>query len=167
MIHLSTYTQAMDGLFVDTLQEMVGAEKSVIQALPVLIGKSVDPAVKREIEFQLRASGRLAGRLEQVYRLAGIGTVAGACQTVDKIIDDVNRATSAAERKDSVDALILAALLAIKRYKIAYYETLLSWAKLLDRIDCVQLLEKNVLELKEAGEQLDLLMQTHKGHLAT
>ena len=77
-----------DALFVHLLQDICYAEQQITKALPQMIEKAADPAIRTAFEIHLRDTKGQIGRLEEVFRLHGTEAKGAPCQAIDGIIKE-------------------------------------------------------------------------------
>jgi ferritin-like metal-binding protein YciE len=146
--------QTMDDLFVHTLQDMYYAENQIVQALPEMIEKANDAALKQGFQSHLGETKTQIKRLEQVFKMHGAEIEGVDCPAIDGIIEEADDVAGEVEDDRVLDAALIAAAQAVEHYEIARYGTLIAWAKELGREDCARMLEKNLEEEKAADEKL-------------
>jgi ferritin-like metal-binding protein YciE len=146
--------QTMDDLFVHTLQDMYYAENQIVQALPEMIEKANDAALKQGFQSHLGETKTQIKRLEQVFKMHGAEIEGVDCPAIDGIIEEADDVAGEVEDARVLDAALIAAAQAVEHYEIARYGTLIAWAKELGREDCARMLEKNLEEEKAADEKL-------------
>jgi ferritin-like metal-binding protein YciE len=151
--------QTMDDLFVHTLQDMYYAENQIVQALPEMIEKANDAALKQGFQSHLGETKTQIKRLEQVFKMHGAEIEGVDCPAIDGIIEEADDVAGEVEDARVLDAALIAAAQAVEHYEIARYGTLIAWAKELGREDCARMLEKNLEEEKAADEKLTAIAE--------
>jgi ferritin-like metal-binding protein YciE len=146
--------QTMDDLFVHTLQDMYYAENQIVQALPEMIEKANDAALKQGFQSHLGETKTQIKRLEQVFKMHGAEIKGVDCPAIDGIVEEADDVAGEVEDDRVLDAALIAAAQTVEHYEIARYGTLIAWAKELGREDCARMLEKNLEEEKAADEKL-------------
>ena len=146
--------QTMDDLFVHTLQDMYYAENQIVQALPEMIEKATDAALKQGFQSHLGETKMQIKRLEQVFKLHGAEIKGVDCPAIDGIIEEADDVAGEIEDRRVLDAALIGAAQAVEHYEIARYGTLIAWAKQLGRNDSARLLEQNLAEEKAADTKL-------------
>jgi ferritin-like metal-binding protein YciE len=146
--------QTMDDLFVHTLQDMYYAENQIVQALPEMIEKANDAALKQGFQSHLGETKMQIKRLEQVFKLHGAEIKGVDCPAIDGIIEEADDVAGEIEDRRVLDAALIGAAQAVEHYEIARYGTLIAWAKQLGRNDSARLLEQNLAEEKAADTKL-------------
>ncbi len=152
--------KTMDDLFVHTLQDIYYAEMQIQKALPKMIEKASDPALKAGFEKHLQETAGHVQRLEQVFEMHGAEKKAVNCPAIDGIIKEANEIIGDIDDKRVLDAALVAAAQAVEHYEITRYGTLIEWAKDLGRADCAAVLKKTLDEEKATDKKLTDLAQS-------
>jgi ferritin-like metal-binding protein YciE len=152
--------KTMDDLFVHTLQDIYYAEKQILKALPKMIEKATNPALKQGFETHLRETEGHVKRVEQVFEMHGAERKAVDCPAIDGIIKEANEVAGEIEDKQVLDAALIASAQAVEHYEITRYGTLIAWAKELGREDCASVLQQNLDEEKATDEKLTELAES-------
>jgi ferritin-like metal-binding protein YciE len=152
--------KTMDDLFVHTLQDIYYAEKQILKALPKMIEKATNPALKQGFETHLRETEGHVKRVEQVFEMHGAERKAVDCPAIDGIIKEANEVAGEIEDKQVLDAALIASAQAVEHYEITRYGTLIAWAKELGRADCASVLQQNLDEEKATDEKLTELAES-------
>jgi ferritin-like metal-binding protein YciE len=153
--------KTMDDLFVHTLQDIYYAEHQILKALPKMIEKASNPALKQAFETHVRETEGQVRRLEEVFRLHGHEPKGVDCPTIDGLIEEANEIIGDVDDAEVRDAAILASAQAVEHYEITRYGTLAAWAKQLGRADCAALLHQTLEEEKATDEKLNLLAESN------
>ncbi len=151
--------KTLDDLFVHQLQDIYYAENQITQALPDMIGKATDPALKSAFKKHLAETKEQIKRLEQVFRKHGVSIAGTECPAIDGIIKEANDVTSEVADRNVLDAALIAAAQAVEHYEIVRYGTLVAWAQQLGRPDCADLLQQNLEEEKETDKILTVMAE--------
>jgi ferritin-like metal-binding protein YciE len=151
----------MDDLFVHTLRDIYYAENQIVKALPDMIEKSGDPALRQGFESHLAETKGHVRRLEEVFRLQGKDPSGVDCPAIDGIIDEADDVAGEVDDPRVLDAALIAAAQAVEHYEITRYGSLIAWAKQLGRSDCAALLEQNLNEEKATDKKLTALAETN------
>jgi len=156
----------MNDLFVHTLSDMYYAENQILKALPDMIEKANDNALKNGLENHLAETKNQVKRIEQVFKLHGVDAAGVDCPAIDGILEEADDVVGEVEQQGVLDAALIAAAQAVEHYEIARYGTLIAWAKLLGRNDCASLLQQNLKEEKAADAKLTQLAESHVNRMA-
>ena len=158
--------KTLDDLFVHTLQDIYYAENQITKALPKMISKATDPALKSGFETHLRETEGQIKRLEQVFKLHGHNPKGVDCPAIDGIIKEANATAADVADKDVLDAALLASAQAVEHYEITRYGTLVAWAKQLGRQDCASLLQQNLDEEYATDKKLTAMAESRLNRMA-
>jgi ferritin-like metal-binding protein YciE len=146
--------QTMDDLFVHALQDIYYAENQIVRALPEMIEKARDPALKQGFQSHLGETNTQIKRLEQVFKMVSVEVKGVDCPAIDGIIEEAEEVAGEVEDQDVLDAALIAAAQTVEHYEIARYGTLIAWARQLGRNDCASVLQQNLDEEKSADQKL-------------
>jgi ferritin-like metal-binding protein YciE len=151
--------KTMDDLFVHMLRDMYYAENQIVKALPDMIQKATDPALRQGFETHLGETKNHVKRLEQVFKMHGVEAKGLDCPAIDGIIEEANEVAGEIDDKNVLDAALIAAAQAVEHYEMTRYGTLIAWAKQLGRSDCASVLQQNLEEEKAADHKLTTLAE--------
>lgn len=146
--------KTLDDLFVHTLQDIYYAEKQIAKALPKMIDKATDPALKAGFEKHLGETKGHIERVEQVFEMHGVKAKAVNCPAIDGILEEAEEVAGDIDDKQVLDAGLIASAQAVEHYEMTRYGTLIAWAKQLGRSDCASVLKKNLDEEKATDKKL-------------
>jgi ferritin-like metal-binding protein YciE len=146
--------KTLDDLFVHTLRDIYYAEQQIAKALPEMIEKATDPALKQGFKSHLEETKNHVKRVEQVFKLHGVEAKGVDCPAIDGIIDEAEQIAGEVADKQVLDAALIAAAQAVEHYEMTRYGTLIAWAKQLGRPDCASVLQQNLDEEKAADAKL-------------
>lgn len=153
--------KTFDDLFVHTLRDIYYAENQILKALPTMIDKASDPALKQSFEKHLKETQGHVQRLEKVFELHGVEVSGVNCPAIDGIIEEADEVAGEVEDKKVLDAALIAAGQAVEHYEITRYGTLIAWAEQLGRNDCASLLRQNLEEEKATDRKLTSLAESN------
>jgi len=145
---------SMDDLFVHQLKDMYYAEKRIVDALPKMIRKATSPKLKSALESHLDETKDHVARLEQVFKMHGSKPQTVKCPAIDGIIQEADEVAGEVEKKDVLDAALIAAAQAVEHYEMTRYGTLIAWANTLGRKDCAEILGETLGEERAADKKL-------------
>ena len=151
--------KTMDDLFVHMLRDMYYAENQIVKALPDMIQKATDPALRQGFETHLGETKNHVKRLEQVFKMHGVEAKGLDCPAIDGIIEEANEVAGEIDDKNVLDAALIAAAQAVEHYEMTRYGTLIAWAMQLGRSDCASVLQQNLEEEKAADHKLTTLAE--------
>lgn len=146
--------KSLNDLFVHQLRDIYYAEKRIVGALPKMISKATDPALRQGFETHLSETKNHVVRVEQVFKQHGVEAETVTCPAIDGIISEAEEVAGDIADKHVLDAALIAAAQAVEHYEVARYGSLIAWAKLLGREDCASLLQQNLDEEKATDKKL-------------
>src|SRR5579863_255450 len=152
--------KTMEDLFVHTLRDIYYAEKQIVKALPDMVEKASDPQLKQGFQTHLRETENHVKRLEQVFELIGKKAQGVDCPAIDGIIKEANEVAGEVDKKQVMDAALIAAAQAVEHYEMTRYGTLIAWAKQLGRDDCASTLKANLGEEEAADKKLTQIAES-------
>jgi len=153
--------KTMDDLFVHTLRDIYYAEKQIEKALPKMIDKASDPALKQAFETHLGETKGQVTRLERIFELQGLEAKGVTCEAIDGIITEAESTMSETADADVRDAAMLASAQAVEHYEITRYGTLATWAKRLNQPETAQLLAETLSEEEATDKKLTDIAKDH------
>ena len=153
--------KTMDDLFVHTLRDIYYAEHQIEKALPKMIDKATDPALKAGFEAHRVETKAQIGRLERVFEQHGEKAKGVTCDAIDGIIKEAESIIGEVRDPEVLDAALIAAAQAVEHYEMTRYGTLATWADALGRPDCAALLRQNLAEEEATDEKLTALAMGH------
>ena len=157
--------KTMDDLFVHTLRDIYYAEQQIEKALPKMIDKAGDAALRTGFEQHLEQTRGQIVRLEKVFEMHGVPARGVDCPAIDGILEEADEISSEAE-PEVLDAALVAAAQAVEHYEITRYGTLIAWARELGRDDCASELEQNLKEEKATDAKLTQIAEARVNRAA-
>lgn len=152
--------ETMNDLFVHTLQDVYYAEQQIVKALPEMIEKANNTALKEGLKSHLEETKNQVRRLEQVFQMHGSQPKGIDCPAMDGLIEEAEEVAGETGDREVLDAAIIGAAQAVEHYEIARYGTLIAWAKQLGRNDCASLLAQTLEEEKAADKKLTSIAES-------
>ena len=143
-----------DDLFLHQLQDVYYAEKQITKALPTMIEKATDPALKQGFETHLRETEGQIRRLERVFDMIGEEAKGASCPAIEGIIKEANDVAGDIADKAVLDAALIAAAQAVEHYEITRYGTLIAWANQLGRSEASAILQETLDEEYATDDKL-------------
>src|ERR1700712_1675184 len=98
--------QTFDDLFLHHLQDIYYAEKQITEALPTMIEKATDPALRQGFETHLKETEGQIVRLERVFDMIGEQPKGATCPAIDGIIKEANHVAGDIADKAVLDAAL-------------------------------------------------------------
>jgi len=146
--------KALQDLLLDQLQDVYGAEKQLVKALPKLVKAANSPALAKAITAHLRETEEHVKRLETVFAMFRQKPNAKRSRGMEGLIDEGDRAAKGEGNEALVDAGIIAAAQRVEHYEMAAYGCLIHYAELLGMTDAADLLSVTFKEERAADAKL-------------
>ena len=150
----TTPIKTLDDLYLHTLRDIYYAEHQIIKALPTMIEKSNNEALKTALSTHFTETQEQIKRLETVFQPLNTEAKGVTCEAIEGIIAEAKQVMSDVGDPDVLDAAIASAAQAVEHYEISRYGTLIAMAKRLNRDESVGLLEVTLQEEKHADHKL-------------
>jgi len=156
----TTPIKTLDDLFVHTLQDLYYAEQQITKALPTMIEKAHNPALKQGFTTHLQETKQHVVRLEEVFRALKQEPKGVTCEAIDGIIKEAKQVLSDVEDPRVRDVALATSAQAVEHYEIARYGSLIALAKQLGHNNVVKNLQTTLDEEKEADRKLTQVSET-------
>ena len=153
--------KTMDDLYSHTLQDIYYAEHQITKALPKMIDKASNPALKQAFQKHLGETEQQVKRLEEVFKILGKDAKGVTCPAIDGIIKEADELISDCDDHEVRDAAMVAAAQAVEHYEITRYGTLIAWSKQLGKQNVASLLHQTLTEEKATDEKLTQLAESN------
>ena len=153
----SSPIKTMDDLYMHTLQDIFYAENRITKALPKMIAKTANPALKQAFQKHLGETEQQIKRLEEAFRILGKDAAGVTCPAIDGIVKEASEIMSDCDDDEVRDAAMLAAAQAVEHYEITRYGTLIAWSKQLGKANIAALLAQTLTEERATDEKLSQL----------
>ena len=150
----SASIKTLDDLFVHTLQDIYYAENQITKALPTMIEKAQNPALKSGFTNHLQETKQQVVRLEQVFKSINQPVKGVTCQAIDGIIAEAKEVMSDIKDPSVMDVGLASSAQAVEHYEISRYGSLIAMAKQLGHNDVATLLHQTLEEEKAADRKL-------------
>jgi ferritin-like metal-binding protein YciE len=150
----TTPVKTLDDLFVHTLKDVYYAEHQITKALPKMIEKAHNSALKEGFKHHLKETQGHVVRLEQVFKTLNKKAESVTCEAIDGILAEAKQVISDVRDDAVLDAAIASSAQAVEHYEISRYGTLIALAKQLGHHDCVAPLQATLDEEKAADRKL-------------
>lgn len=160
MALLSKEIKTLDDLYTHQLQDIYYAEKQIEKALPKMIDKAKESALRDGFKQHLEQTHGHVARLERVFEMEGKSARAVDCPAIDGIIKEAEEVASEVDGAAVLDAALTAAAQAVEHYEITRYGTQVTWAKQLGRNECADLLRQTLDEEKATDAKLTELAKS-------
>ena len=136
----------LEMLFVETLKDVLHAEKQILRALPKMARTAASQELKQAFETHREETEAQVERLQQVFEMINKPARAKTCDAILGIIEESKEVMEEFEGSDALDAGLTAAAQAVEHYEIARYGTLKTWAGQLGLKDAANLLDQTLQE---------------------
>ncbi len=157
----SSPIKTMDDLYLHQLQDIYYAENQITKALPKMIAKAENPALKQAFQKHLGETEHQVKRLEDVFRMLGKDVKGVTCAAIDGILKEAEELMSDCDDAQVRDAAMLAAAQAVEHYEITRYGTLIAWSKQAGKADIAKVLGQTLAEEKATDEKLSSLGESN------
>lgn len=157
----SSPIKTMDDLYLHQLQDIYYAENQITKALPKMIAKAENPALKQAFQKHLGETEHQVKRLEDVFRMMGKDVKGVTCAAIDGILKEAEELMSDCDDAEVRDAAMLAAAQAVEHYEITRYGTLIAWSKQAGKTDIAKVLGQSLAEEKATDEKLSALGESN------
>lgn len=143
-----------DDLFLHQLQDVYYAENQITKALPKMVEKATDPALKDGFQTHLKETEGQIARLDRVFDMIGEKPKGATCPAIDGIIKEANEVAGEIADKAVLDAALIASAQAVEHYEITRYGTLIAWANQLGKGDIAVILQETLDEEYATDDKL-------------
>lgn len=150
----SSPIKTLDDLFVHTLKDIYYAEHQITKALPKMIDKAQNPALKQGFTSHLQETKEQIARLDQIFGKLGLKPEGVTCEAIDGIIAEAKEVMSDIDDQAVLDVGMASSAQAVEHYEMSRYGTLIALARQLGHTDCVPLLQKTLDEERTADRKL-------------
>lgn len=149
----------LDDLFLDTLKDVLYAERKILKALPKMERKAADPKLKTALSTHRDETEDHVTRLEEVFEMLGKPARGAKCDAMVGLVDEAEGLMAEISDLETMDAAIISLAQAVEHYEIARYGTLVAWAKQLGHPDAAALLQTTLDQEYDADKALSKLAE--------
>jgi ferritin-like metal-binding protein YciE len=144
----------LDGLFHDTLKDILYAEKKILKALPKMARAAESEELRQAFQTHRDQTEQQIERLQQVFATIGKRPQGATCEAINGIVAECEELLEDMTEASAVrDAGLVACAQAVEHYEMARYGTLAAWAGAMGNAEAVELLE-TTLEEERATDKL-------------
>jgi ferritin-like metal-binding protein YciE len=147
-------TKSMEDLFIDSIRDLLNAEKQIIEALPSMIDAASSPELKEALDEHLEETREHRTRLETILKAAGHRANDETCKGMEGLLEEGEEVLEEDFESYVMDAAIIGAAQKVEHYEICGYGTAKAFAEELGEEDAVELLERTLEEEKRADQTL-------------
>ena len=152
--------KSFEKAFADLIKDLYSAEKQVLKALPKAAKAAEHMELKAGFEEHRAQTEEHVARLEQVAEICGFRPTGKVCKAAQGLIEEMSEVLEKEKPGAVRDAMLIAGGQKFEHYEIASYGTAVTWATMLGKNDCVQLLKMTSAEEKDTDEKLTHLAET-------
>jgi ferritin-like metal-binding protein YciE len=156
------------------VQMLYSAEKQLVEAMPAMVARATNPALKQALQEHLNVTERQMTRIDQVRTMLGadedsvkkytgvLAQIMGGtkCKGMEGLIEEGQKLMAENLEDEVMDAAIIGGNQKIEHFEIASYGTARTYAEQLGLTDVAQLLEQTLNEEYRADEILTSLAVT-------
>jgi ferritin-like metal-binding protein YciE len=142
-------------LFVHGLNDMMDAEKQLIEALKDLSGDSSRTYLKKAFDQHRRETERQVGRLEDCFELLGEEVEDTECHGIRGLVAEKKAFSEENPSDDLIDVFNVGAAIKAESYEICEYESLIDMARDMKHVKVARLLIQNLNEEKATLKKME------------
>jgi ferritin-like metal-binding protein YciE len=144
----------LEELFVHELKDVLDAERQILKALPKMAKSAESDELRAAFEEHKSVTETQVERLETIFKSLDKAARGKHCPGMEGLLKEGEELIKEEEAGPTLDAAMIGAAQKVEHYEIAAYGTLVTYAKLLELEDAVDLLTETLAEEKEADEKL-------------
>jgi len=152
--------KTLNDLFVDSLKDILFAERQILKALPKMARAAGAAELKAAIEKHREQTEGQIERLEQIFSGMGMAARGKNCPAIVGILEEGQEVLDDYAGSAALDAGIVASAQAVEHYEIVRYGTLKTWADLLGMQDAARLLAATLAEEEQTDADLTKLAKS-------
>jgi ferritin-like metal-binding protein YciE len=141
--------------FVHGLNDMMDAERQLVEALQELAGDSSRSALQKAFEQHRRETEGQIERLEQCFELLGERPEDTECHGIRGLVAEKKAFLEEDPSEDLVDVFNVGAAIKAENYEICEYESLIDMAREVKHTKVAQLLSQNLKEEKATLKKME------------
>ncbi len=139
---------ALDTLFLNTLKDLLYAERKILRALPRMERKATDPKLREAFSIHCDETEEYVVRLEKVFELLGKPARGAKCDAMVGLIEEAEGVMADIDDPETMDAALISLVQAVKHYEIARYGMLVAWATQLGNTQAAAVLKSTLDEAR-------------------
>jgi ferritin-like metal-binding protein YciE len=144
------FMPAVKQTFINELQDLYDAERQLLKSLPRMAKAAKNEALKAVFELHETETETHVGRLEKVFEIFGEKCSGKRCKGMQGLLEE----SKGLIEEEWGDLALICSAQKVEHYEISSYSSLVSWAKLLNEAQAVDLLEDTLEEEKATDEKL-------------
>lgn len=141
-------------LFIVGLKEAYGAEKQILQAIPMMVNAASSQDLKNVFQQHVKSTQEQISRLEDIFEMLDVDPEEMPCSAISGLIEDGRRIMSMSGNPKVKDAALIAAEQKGEHFEIAIYGTLRTWAQEMGHDDVAEQLQMTLREESQADKML-------------
>jgi len=149
-------------LFVHGLNDMMDAERQLVEALEELAGDSSRADLKEAFEQHRRETEGQVERLQQCFQLLGEEPKETECHGIRGLIAEKKAFSEEDPSEDLVDVFNIGAAIKAESYEICEYESLIDMAREMKHTQVARLLNQNLKEEKATLKKMEAFSEKVK-----
>jgi ferritin-like metal-binding protein YciE len=153
-IFTSEEFNSLEELFEHQLKDLYDAEQRLVDALPKMVEKAHDPALKQAINHHLRQTEVQVERLEEIFAKLGKEPSSIKCAAMVGLLSEGDEILDASGDPDVLDAALIGAAQKVEHYEISAYGTARTFARRLGNSYVAELLQQTLDEEGAADKKL-------------
>lgn len=157
---VSKSLDTLHDLFVVSLKEAYGAEKQVLQAIPMMVQAASSQDLKNSFQQHVQVTKQQISRLENIFDMLDIDPEEIQCSAIQGIIEDTRRIISMSGNPKVKDAALIAAEQKGEHFKIACYGTLRAWAQDMGHNDIADQLQITLKEEYQTDKEFTQMAES-------
>lgn len=162
--------QSLKDLVKHDIDDIYSAEEQILEALPAMIEKAQNPALKKILEDHRNVTEEHKNRLDRVKQLLNEGNEESGnsgggflsnlfgggqkCKAMQGIIEEGQKVMAEDMNEEVMDAAIIACAQKVEHYEITSYGTLRAYTEELGLQEVTKLLEQTLNEEYDADDRL-------------
>lgn len=147
-------------LFVDELKDILGGEKQLLKGLKKMAQKAQRESLRSAFEMHHSETEEHIERLKRVFESIGKTARGKKCKAMEGLLNEAEEIMDEFEGDEAMDAALIAAAQKVEHYEIATYGCLVTYARLMEHDEAVQILSETLNEEKETDAKLtDIAME--------
>jgi ferritin-like metal-binding protein YciE len=160
MAVFSSSIDTLQQLFVEQLRDLYDGEQQIVKALPKLIVKAGDSALREALRDHLKETQVQIARLEKIFSELGEKPSGVTCKGMEGILHEADHLLARCKSPSVTDPCIIASAQRVEHYEIAGYGTAKAFARRLGQTNLAQILGETLSEEKEEDRKLTQIAET-------
>lgn len=142
--------ESLKKIFEELLQDTYNAEKQIVKALPELARAAYNEQLQDAFEDHLEQTKRQVERLEKIFDRLRIDKGNETCEALEGLVKEAKEIIDEHEKSITRDVALIIAAQKVEHYEIAAYGSLVELADVLGLNRTADILERTLLEEKDA-----------------